>query len=555
MKDTENNIYDNVDPEVHASDEAAKPGVISFADDRKNEIPSDFDEVEDEKAHPRSMPKGAYILYIVLAGIIFLIFTAVFLFFPRTTYSELEKRDLAAFPDMNKITENPAELTAEISQWFSDSEPFRDELMTLSMNIRNSLRYSFGSDEEKISFKPSATPADASDGDNGEDDFISNPLVEAEDKPMANENAKIANAGIVIVGSGDKVRALMAYGGGEKAGTSYIELINEYADAFPNARVYALVAPLATEFYLPDKAAKVSKSQRAPLDYIRRNISGKARFVDAYSALAAHVGEDIYLRTDHHWAPLGGFYAAKELARTAGVPFRELDSYDRHVVKNFVGSMYGYSKDISVKNAPEDFVYYTPRGVDYTTTYVTYKTNKDYQVISESKPHTGKFFYQFKDGSGSAYLTFMGGDQHLVKVKTSTPGNRRLLIIKDSYGNTLPGYMFYSFSEVHVVDFRYFRQNMAKYVADNQITDIVIAFNIFNASNRASVNKVKKFLTQSGNSFAAPDNRNSEKSATAEPKNEVKKPAETPVENPVEGKTEKVEETKTTEQPDSLRTS
>lgn len=491
----------------------------------------------------RTLPKGAHILYLVIAGLAFVAFTVVFLFFPRTTYSELEKRDLASFPDMGKITEKPAELTAEISQWFSDSEPFRDSFMTLSMGIRDALRYSLGSDEEMVSFRPAAQMADASGDEDDEDDYVSNPLAEAGDHPMANENAKIANAGIVIVGSGEKVRALMAFGGGEKAGKSYIELVNEYADAFPSAHIYALVAPLATEFYLPDKAAEVSRSQRAPIEYIRQNLSHKARFVDAYSALAAHVNEDIYLRTDHHWAPLGGYYAAREIARTAGVPFRELDSYDKHVVKRFVGSMYGYSKDISVKNAPEDFVYYTPRGLDYKTTYITYNTNKDYQIVSESKPHEGKFFHHFKDGSGSAYLTFMGGDQHLVKVETGTPGNRRLMIIKDSYGNTLPGYMFYSFSEVHVVDFRYFKRNMAKYVADNRITDIVIAFNIFNACNRASISKVRNFLTQSSGNFApaerhsdvkAPDGQQSHEPAPA-PVNADKTAAEKAVtEKPVE---------------------
>ena len=81
-----------------------------------------------------------------------------------------------------------------------------------------------------------------------------------------------------------------------------------------------------------------------------------------------------------------------------------------------------------------------------------------------------------------------------MKVRTSTPGSRRLLVIKDSYGNTLPGYLFFSFSEIHVVDFRYFTRNMKKYVADNGITDIVIAFNIFNAYGSAAPSKIKRFL-------------------------------------------------------------
>ena len=452
-------------------------------------------------------PSGPHhILYLVIVGSVFVALAVVFLFFPRTRYSELEKRDLAEFPDLVKFGTSPSGFTAEISHWFSDSEPFRDEFMTLSMNIRDAFRYTPADDEEAVSFRPSADMA-AGDSEAG-----SVPGIEGDAAPgeyhnnvNAEENAKVANAGIIIVGSGDKVRALMAYGGTAKGGGAYVAALNAYAEAFPGVRVYAMPIPTATEFYLPEKAAKCSNPQRPTLVNIHNTLSPAVKFVDVYSALADHVGEDIYLRTDHHWAPLGGYYAARQLAHVAGVPFRDLSSYDSHVVHRFVGSMYGYSKDISVKNAPEDFVYYTPKGVEYTTTYVTYNVNKDYQVTSESKPYNGKYFHQYKDGSGSAYLTFMGGDQHLVKVKTSTPGSRKILIIKDSYGNTLPGYLFFSFSEVHVVDFRYFTKNMKKYVADNGITDIVVSFNIFNAYGSAAPAKIRKFLTQGNGSYAAPD--------------------------------------------------
>ena len=42
---------------------------------------------------------GASVMYIVMVGLAFVLLTAVFVFFPRSTYSELEKRDLAEFPD------------------------------------------------------------------------------------------------------------------------------------------------------------------------------------------------------------------------------------------------------------------------------------------------------------------------------------------------------------------------------------------------------------------------------------------------------------------------
>ena len=473
---------------------------------------------------------GASVMYIITVGIFFVILTAVFLFFPRSAYSELEKRDLAEFPDISdieKIKQDPAKFTSEVSSWFSDTEPYRDELMTMSMKIRGAMKADFRSDEETVSFRPAETAVAAVKPDNSENSEQSDntanqenadnaensdntyngeaPAADDDDEDIEDGKAKLGSSGTIIIGKGDKVRALMAFGGTAKGGGGYVDLLNTLANEFPNSNVYAMVAPLATEYYLPSKAAKASNPQKPFIYSIRERLSPKVKFVDIYDELLKHKKEDIYLRTDHHWAGLGGYYAAKRLAETAGVPFKGLDAYEKHVVKNFVGSMYGYSKDISVKKAPEDFVYYVPTQVGYDAQFVSYTLNKNFKIVRESKPYKSAFFKKFKDGSGNAYLTFIGTDQAYVKVKTSTPGNRKLLIIKDSYGNAVPGNLFYSFNEVHVIDFRYFTHNLKEYVNKNGITDIAVCFNVFNAYSSGSASKVKKMLTQSGGIPAVSD--------------------------------------------------
>lgn len=466
----------------------------------------------------KSSKNGAAVMYIVFVGIFFVILTAIFVFMPRSKYSELEKRDLAEFPDTETIKKDPAKFTSGVSTWFSDTEPYRDELMTMSMNIRGAMKADFRNDEETVSFRPTESASNpASEGNEEELNQNINEKLASEnnekESELSGENkdtepsddddlnygkAKLGSSGTIIIGKGDKVRALMAFGGTAKGGGGYVDLMNTLAETFPSQTVYAMVAPLATEFYLPAKAAKASNPQKPFIYSVRDRLSPKVKFVDVYDELLKHKKEDIYLRTDHHWAGLGGYYAAKKLAETAGVPFKGLEAYDRHVIKNFVGSMYGYSKDISVKKAPEDFVYYTPNQVSYDSQFVSYSLNKNFKITHESKPYKSAFFKKFKDGSGNAYLTFIGSDQAYVKVKTSTPGNRRLLIIKDSYGNAVPGNLFYSFNEVHVIDFRYFTHNLKEYVAKNGITDIAVCFNVFNAYSSGSAAKVKKMLTQSG---------------------------------------------------------
>ncbi|MBQ8656989.1 MAG: hypothetical protein IJ527_08075 [Prevotella sp.] len=446
-------------------------------------------------------------VYIAIIGVVFLAFAVVFDTFPRSEVSELEKRELKQFPEFSWERLADGSFTRDVSSWFSDSEPFRDQLMELSMYIKHlTASPAIGDDEEAVRFHASddAQPAD-DEQEQGEKTADIN-LADSLNNDFIEENAKIANKGIIIVGTGANVRALMAYGGSAKGGVSYAEAANKYKEVFGDkVNVYCMVIPTSTEFYCPEKAKKCTNPQLPTIKNIFAHLAPGVKPVNIYNTLAEHKQEDIYLRTDHHWSPLGGYYAAQEFARVAGVPFQDLSHYERRVTHGYVGSMYGYSKDISVKNAPEDFVYYVPQGVDYETTYINYNINKNYQVTGEGRPYKAAFFFKFKDGSGGAYCTMMGGDTKLTQVRTSTKNGRRVIILKDSFGNMLPSYLFFSFEEVHVIDSRYFTKNMKDYVTEHKITDILFANNIFKAYSDGTYKMYLRFLTQRAGTHAAPD--------------------------------------------------
>lgn len=482
--------------------------------------------ISQSKSSAKASPRAGALVYIFLIVGVFVAITLVFLFFPRSTYSELEKRELAVPPEFSVESLFSSEYTAAVSHWFNDSEPYRDELMALSMKTRALMRLQVGG-EEAISFhapdpEPAVETTAADDAATPEAEAV------AEDFVAPDGVAKISHNGIVVVGTGSNVRALMAYGG-SRGGESHARMANRYAAELPGVKVYTMPIPLASEFYLPEKAKSISRSQWATIESVRDHLDGVV-FVNGYDALKAHAAEDIYLRTDHHWAPLGAFYAAERFAKTAGVPFRQLsDGYQQKVIHNFVGSMYGYSKDIAVKNAPEDFVYYQPTGVEYSTTFRTYSVNDRFKVTAESRPVKGAFFKHFKDGSGAAYCTFMGSDQLLVKVETGTKNGRRLAVVKDSYGNAVPGYLFYSFEEIHVIDFRYFPHNIKEYCAANNITDLLFVLNIFNTYSSSTSKACERFLTQAEGAFAAPTPKAPADSARA---SESTDPAQVPATAP-----------------------
>ena len=304
-------------------------------------------------------------------------------------------------------------------------------------------------------------------------------------------------SGIIIIGKGDSVRAVEPFRGLQERGINYAEAANRYKKTFGNkVNVYCMVIPTAIALYCPEEAQEWTKDEWAAIDNVYTHLKYDVQPIDLAETLKAHAAEAIYARTDHHWAALGAYYAAKQFAEVAQVPFADLSTYKEYAIHDYVGTMYRFSKDIAVKNAPEDFVWFVPQNVDYTTSYIKYKLGKNKQVISESAPEEGNFFFEYTDGSSAAYMTFMHGDLNTTTVKTSTKNRRRLLILKDSYGNALPGFLFHSFEEIHVVDCRYFLRNIATYVRENGISDILFANNAGHAHTEATYKAYHRYLEQ-----------------------------------------------------------
>ncbi len=493
-------------------------------------------------------------LYIIIMALVFTALTAYFAFGPRKDYSEKERRELATFPEFSASSWFDGSYAEAVDTWFTDTVPMRDDISVASMTLMDMKGLRLKDDGgEEISFHnvgtlaqldedeedvPSASAAvtekpvptkvaaptkaptptpkaaadDSDDTDEAEDPTVTPTVTPAHREVEAappHENTTIsenfapvaedftaASNGIIVTGSGENTRAIMLYGGNKTVTANYAGVANHYKELMPELNVMVCVIPTAVSYYCPEGAAAYSGSQLVQINNVIEHLRDDVIGVNIYSILGEHRDEPIYLRTDHHWAPLGAYYAASKIAEAAGLPFLDLSEYDEHVVHGYVGSMYMYSEDIRVSQNPEDFVYYTPRNVQYQTYYVNYRLGANWSVAGEAEPTEGPFFIHFPDGSGGAYCTFMGGDAKITRVVTDTKNGRKLIILKDSFGNAIPGYLFGTYEEVHVIDSRYFTRNIRDYIEEYGITDVLFANNAFHASTPATINAYERYLTQ-----------------------------------------------------------
>lgn len=463
--------------------------------------------------------RAANIAYLVTIMLAFETVGLSLIVFPRSTESITEKRTLKEFPEFTSEDYLSGKYTADIAEWFSDTVPFRDDLTNMSTALRelrgfrqDGIRlHNVGTTQTESKPEKPSTTASVTSSEPAESvptDESSTPQTTVPEQTAATQGnheidpveqevseddaVNITNNGIAVVGT----RALMLYGGSFSVGESYANVINKYKEALgDDVNVYSMIIPTSCEFYSPPSVKAYCGSELDNINHVIEFLRDDVKAVDVYTPLAAHTDEDIYLRTDHHWAALGAYYAAQEFAKTAGVPFAELSEYEERVVHDYVGTMYGYSGDIVLKNNPEDFCYYVPQNVKYTTTYYDYIL-KDGDIVGMNEPYEANFFIKYGDGSGMAYCTYMGGDAKIVKVSTDAGTGRKLAIFKDSYGNALPQFLMGSFDEIYVIDMRYFTHNAVDYLTENGITDVLFANNAFHAATASTVRYYENFLTQ-----------------------------------------------------------
>lgn len=466
-------------------------------------------------------------LYLSITGGAFGLAAVVLNFFPRSTFSERERRELAEFPQFSAESLWQGEFTDSVSKWYSDSEPFRDFFLNTSENFNRQKGF-HGENEVSVVADVNVLPdmINVEDFDDEEDVSASGDSMTSStadtvallSDPQKNtadtlgKGYKQPNNGIYLVGSEPNVFAMIGFTSTAAYVESYASAANTYKGAFPDVNIWVMPVPTSIEYYCPDELRKKMVSQKKVMSVMFSKLNDNVNVVDIWQTLQDHKDEHIYLRTDHHWSPLGAFYASEQFANQAGLPFKTRgDGYEERVVHGFVGSMYGYSHDVSVKRSPEDFIFYFPKQVDFQAYYIQYNLDKDFNIESASKEYKGKYFCTFKDGSGGAYCTFMGSDARITRVETGTHNGRRLIIIKDSYGNAVPSNLFYSFEQVHVIDYRYFTKNMRAYVEEHAITDILFCNNMTCVCNPQIGRIYKRFLNQSGN---IPARKNNDSTAT-----------------------------------------
>ncbi|MDE7361750.1 MAG: hypothetical protein K2N38_07435 [Oscillospiraceae bacterium] len=442
-------------------------------------------------------------------GVIVAVLAVITLFMTfgeRPKISEVENRDLEKCPTFTWESYFSGDFTAQYAKFYNDTVPLRSTFKTVISQFRANL--GIGGDSlhggiPDIETRPERPPQSSTSSKKPPAVVIpqqsssstassgSTPVTSSSTTSMSSSassstdkepvtidpNGGMTSSGVLVLSDG---RGLSLFGGSWSGGQAYAEHLNAYKRALGDVNVYSLVSPTAVSFYLPDEYSNMTASEWDHIDNINDYLDGVIP-VDAYSALEQHTAEDIFMRTDHHWSSLGAYYAAQAFAETAQVDFAELndENYEKISRDGYLGKLYGWSgENATMRDHPETFTYYRPQN-EYTADFYTQALEYQYRGLM-------MLDIDRIENVSEWYIVNICGDNYAVDINTDCHNGRRLMIVKDSYGNALPAFLTNSFEEIWVVDMRYFEGSVTALCQSEGITDLLFAMN---STSATGVNK------------------------------------------------------------------
>ncbi len=231
--------------------------------------------------------------------------------------------------------------------------------------------------------------------------------------------------------------------------------------------VRLMLVPTAVTIYsdkLPTHAPASSQTETASAIYDATGIPA----IDCTDWLfdGASQGQ-LYYRTDHHWTTLGAYYGYLAYCDAKGLTPTALESLTAQTVtEEFAGTLYSKVNDYSHKK--DTITIYTNPGDDLTVTYV------DTGEVTDSLYNLD--YVTEKD----KYSLFLNNIHPLIEIENKAADSQEeLMLIKDSYANSMVPFLAHHYRKIYVFDTRYYRDGPSSFLSDHtSITDILLLYNM-----------------------------------------------------------------------------
>lgn len=106
------------------------------------------------------------------------------------------------------------------------------------------------------------------------------------------------------------------------------------------------------------------------------------------------------------------------------------------------------------------------------------KDNSEYIMTNETTGKSSRSIYSMEAlETKDQYTVFLSGNTGRISLEMDNDSDRHLLLIKDSYANSMIQFLIPYFRTIDIIDPRYYFEDVSKLLDSQLITDILFLYN------------------------------------------------------------------------------
>lgn len=256
-----------------------------------------------------------------------------------------------------------------------------------------------------------------------------------------------------------------------------VGFVNKLADNLDVPVTFSIIPDksYAWSWWLPANAPNVDDG--STIEKAMALCSDRVRFVDMRESLK---NVHSFYDTDHHWTTSGAWDGYQALFGDLPDAVAEAGVTSQVVTYDFYGTTYSAAGAGWV--SPDSIQILIPEGGVRGNITVT--------GYPEGKPIESSLYHPEKLEVKDKYAYFLGGNQPLCVIQNPDAENGKLLVVRDSYSDSLAPFLAEEFQEVHLFDLRYNNMSLKQYVADNEIDQVLVLYSGSNFSTDRNLFKL-----------------------------------------------------------------
>ncbi len=240
-----------------------------------------------------------------------------------------------------------------------------------------------------------------------------------------------------------------------------------------NADASLLIVP-SVGYIMEDKLPRVHYSylDDAYFDVIEEN-KGELDFMNIKQLFKDNAQEkQLYYRTDHHWTTQGAYLAYTAYCAAQGITPTPESSFEKETFGNFYGTTYSTS---ALWLTPPDDIELWHNKTHEENVRVTIQEGES---IEE---HNSMFFLSHLQ-EDDKYPVFLDGNHSLVRIENENSDGPKLLLIKDSFAHAMVPFLADHYSEIVMVDMRYYKLPVSELMEQKGIDEVLMLYGLDNIS-------------------------------------------------------------------------